>query len=49
MAPLKIWQLLGLLVLVILAIMLLLRYSQSLQHQGASATMIARLPSWVQE
>lgn len=49
MVPLKIWQLLGLLALVIVAIFFLLRYSHSLeQHDGAPAPVAVRA-AWVEE
>ncbi|TAM78343.1 hypothetical protein EPN44_00715 [bacterium] len=49
MVPLKFWQLLGLLALVIVAIFILLRYSHTLeQHDGAPQPVVVRA-AWVEE
>ncbi|MDE2571338.1 MAG: hypothetical protein KGM44_02310 [bacterium] len=50
MVPLKTWQLLGLLVLVILTIVVLFRYSRSLaQREGDARPPVAAAAFWVQE
>ncbi len=49
MVPLKIWQLLGLFVLVIVAIFFLLRYSQSLEQHSGAPQLVAVRAAWVEE
>ena len=49
MAPLKIWQLLGLLTLVIIAIVFLLRFSHSLEQHDGTPRLMTVGAAWVEE